>query len=106
MPSWKEEKERLRFLIKEGKLTDEMRVRIVIPSIDARSRMENNEKRKEIRLKTDEQNYKEFHTWREAYMITLGENPTLVMQAIIEAMKTFNVKGWFEKQGDEQQEPG
>jgi hypothetical protein len=98
VPRWAEEKERLRWLIKEGKLTDEMKVKIIIPSIDARSRMENREKRKRVCWNTDEQTYSEFAAIREAYMQTLEENPTLFGHAVVEAMKEFDVKGWFEGQ--------
>ena len=71
------------------------------PRREAKRRIENVEKRRRITLTTDEHNYTEFHVWREAYMHTLGENPTLVTQAIIQAMKEFDVKGWYEEQNRE-----
>jgi len=103
VPKWGEEKERLRYLIKSGKLTDEMKVKIVIPSLDARSRMENREKKRRVCWNTDEQNYSEFAAIREAYMLALEENPTLFGHAVVEAMREFDVKGWFEGQRAEEQ---
>jgi hypothetical protein len=70
------------------------------PRREAKRRIQNVEKRRRITLATDEANYTEFHVWRGAYMHTLGENPTLVTQAIIEAMKAFDLKGWYERQSD------
>ncbi len=105
VPKWAEEKERLRWLIKEGKLTNDMKVKIVIPSLDARSRMENREKKRRVCWNTDEQNYSEFAAIREAYMLTLEENPTLFGLAIVEAMKEFNLKGWLEEHENLQQKP-
>jgi len=35
-------------------------------------------------------------------MLTCGENPVLARQAIIEAMKAFNVKGWYESRMKDQ----
>jgi len=104
MPNWAEEKERLRWLIKEGKLTDDMKVKIVIPSLDARSRMENREKKRRVCWNTDEQSFAEFAAIREAYMLVLEENPTLFGHAVIEAMRQFDVKGWHEAQNVEQPE--
>jgi hypothetical protein len=99
VPEWREEKERLRWLIKEGKLTDDMKVKIVIPSLDARSRMENREKKKRVCWNTDEHNYSEFAAIREAWLTqVLEHNPTLFGHAVVEAMRTFDIKGWAEGQ--------
>jgi len=97
MPKWSEERERLRWLIKEGKLQDDEPCKVLFPRMDAKKRIQNKEKSKRIVMQTDEQNYSEFHAMREAYTLELGENPTLVMLAIIEAMKTFDVRGWKEQ---------
>jgi hypothetical protein len=96
MPKWKEEKERLRWLIKEGKLTDDEPCKVLFPRMDANKRIQNKEKAKRIVMQTDEQNYSEFHAMREAYTLELDENPTLVVLAIIQAMRTFDVRGWKE----------
>jgi hypothetical protein len=99
MPTWKEEKERLRWLIKEGKLTDDMHVRVIMPSLDARSRMENKEKRKRFCFNCTPADYSELAAINEAYMMTLDHNPSFRTAAFIEALKTFDVKGWAEEQG-------
>lgn len=68
------------------------------PRREASKRIENKEKKRRIVMQTDEQNYVEFQVWREAYMQKLDENPTLVTQAIIEAMKAFDLLAWRDEQ--------
>ena len=96
MPTLKEERDRLKWLIREGKINDETKIKIIIPSLDARSRMENREKKRRVCWNTDEQTYSEFAAMKEAYMLTLEQNPTLFGHAVVEAMKAFDVRGWFE----------
>jgi hypothetical protein len=96
MAKWGEIKARWGWL--NDHLADDEPVVFKLPRREARKRIENIEKRRRITLTTDEHNYTEFHVWREAYMHTLGENPTLVTQAIIQAMKEFDVKGWYDAQ--------
>jgi hypothetical protein len=84
----------------ERNVQDDEPVVLRFPRREASRRIENVEKRRRITLVTDEANYTEFHLWREAYMRVLGENPTLVTQAIIEAMKAFDVKDWYGRQSD------
>jgi hypothetical protein len=74
------------------------------PRRESRRRIQNTEKRRRITMATDEQNYAEFHAMREAYMLELNENPTLVTQAIIEAMKAFDVRGWKDSNNAESTE--
>ena len=99
MPTWKEERERLRWLVREGKLADDEPCKVIFPRREAKERIKNAAKHKRIVMQTDETNYTEFHAIREAYTLALNENPTLVVLAIIEAMKSFDVKGWYEGRG-------
>ena len=98
MPSWAEEKERLRWLIREGKLTDDMKVKIVIPKLDAEVKVENREKKKKFCFMTDEDGVSRLAALNEAYLRVLGENPSIRTAAWITALETFDVKGWYEKQ--------
>jgi len=100
MPSWKEEKERLRWLINEGKLTDDMKVKVVIPKLDAQIKVENREKKKKFCFMTDEDGVSRLAALNEAYIRVCGENPSIRTAAWIEALETFDVKGWYEKQDD------
>jgi hypothetical protein len=103
VPTLKEERERLKWLIREGKINDETRIaRIAIPSLDAKARIENREKKKQVRWNTDEQNYSEFAAVREAWMQELEQNPTLFGYAVVEAMRTFDVRTWYEDHATEQ----
>ena len=94
MAKWAEVKARWSWLCEN--ISDDEPVVFKLPRREARKRIINAEKKHRVVLVTDEQNYKEFHALREAYMQTLDENPTLVMHAIVEAMKEFDVKGWKE----------
>jgi hypothetical protein len=96
MAKWAEVKAHWAWL--NDHLADDEPVVFKLPRREARKRIQNAEKKRRIILQTDEQNYSEFQVWNEAYMYTLGENPTLRTQAIIEAMKQFDVKGWYEAQ--------
>lgn len=92
MASLKEERARLQFLEEHGH--GEELVHVVFPRREAIERIKNPNGKKRIVMVTDEQNYKEFHAMREAYMRALDENPVLTMHALIEAMKAFDVLGW------------
>jgi hypothetical protein len=94
VPTLKEERERIKWLLKEGKIDDNTKCKIILPSLDARSRMENKEKRKRVCWNTDEQTYSEFAAIREAYMLELEQNPTWFGHAVVEAMRAFDVRGW------------
>lgn len=96
MPGAKEELDRLAWLLREGKIQPDEKCKVILPRLEAKERIKNTEKRKRICLSTDEQNYSEFSAIREAYTLALNQNPTLVVEAIIEAMKEFDVKGWYE----------
>ena len=100
MAKWAEVKARWQWL--RDNLPDDEPVVFKLPRREARKRIVNAEKKHRVVLVTDAQNYKEFHAWREAYMQVLDENPTLVMHAIVEAMKEFDVKGWKERNAGEQ----
>lgn len=99
MAKWAEVKARWQWLNEH--LADDEPVVFKLPRREARKRIENKEKKRRITLQTDEQNYSEFQVWNEAYMQTCGENPTLRTQAIIEAMKAFDLKGWLAEQHSE-----
>src|SRR5690242_3966913 len=71
---------------------------ISFPRREARRRAANKEKRHRISFVTDEVTYQEFWQLREEWMREFGDNPTLVNQATIEAMKQFDVAVWKAKQ--------
>jgi hypothetical protein len=98
MPGAKEELDRLAWLLREGKIQPDEKCKVILPRLEAKERIKNTAKHKRIVMQTDETNYAEFHAMREAYTLALNQNPTLVVEAIIEAMKLFDVKGWFEQQ--------
>jgi hypothetical protein len=98
MPGAKEELDRLAWLLREGKIQPDEKCKVILPRLEAKERIKNTEKRRRICMNTDEANYSEFSAMREAYTLILNQNPTLVVEAIIEAMKEFDVKGWFERQ--------
>ena len=102
MAKWGEVKARWSWL--NNNLSDDEPVVFKLPRREARKRIQNIEKRRRIVLVTDEQNYSELHAMREAYMLELNENPTLVTQAIIEAMKAFDVRGWKDSNNAESTE--
>lgn len=98
MPKWAEIKARWGWL--NENLSDDEPVLFKLPRREARKRIENKEKRHRIVINCDETTYTEFHVWREAYMHTLGENPTLVGHAIVQAMKEFDVLAWKQEQAE------
>ena len=100
MPRWAEVKARWPWLLEH--LSDDEPVLFKLPRREARKRIENKEKRHRIVLNVDETTYTEFHVWREAYMHTLEENPTLVGHAIVQAMKEFDVMVWKQEQAEEE----
>jgi len=73
---------------------------IVLTRKEAQRRRANKEQRKRVIFDADPQGYAEFHAMREAWMGELGENPTLFLNAMLTAMKTFDVRGWHEEQQD------
>jgi len=94
MPSVKDVLEHCRWLVERGR-ADEKAV-LVLPRIESQKRRENKEQRKRIVMVVDPEFFSEWNVWHEAYMLTCGENPVLARQAIIEAMKAFDVKQWYE----------
>jgi hypothetical protein len=86
--------EHARWLIEHGRGKE--KGLLILPRVESQRRRENKEQRKRIVMVVDPEFYAEWATWHEAYMLTCGENPVLARQAIIEAMKVFNVKQWFE----------
>ena len=99
MAKWADVRERWSWL--NANLADDEPVVFKLPRREAKKRIRNTEKKHRITMVTDEQNYSEFHAMKEAYMLELGENPTMVVQAIVEAMKTFDVRGWKEDKEDD-----
>lgn len=67
------------------------------PRREAMRNIKNKKKSKRIVVTTDEQSFKEFHALKEAWMRELHENPTLFYHAMMEAMRTFDVRGWKEQ---------
>ena len=93
MPTVKDVLEHVKFLIEKGR-ADEKAV-LVLPRVESQKRRLNKEKKNRIVMVVDPEFFAEWATWHEAYMLTCGENPVLARQAIIEAMKAFDVKGWY-----------
>ena len=85
--------------------TDEPWSPVRWPRQEARKRISNERKSKRIVIVTDETNFSEFHALKEAYMRYTDENPTLVVLAIIQAMKDFDLKGWLEEQDETENKP-
>jgi hypothetical protein len=100
MPTLAEVYAKAKFLYEQGPAHHSRKCHFGLVDVEAKERILNPRKYRRIVISTDEQNYSEFAAMREAYSVTLNENPTLVVQAIIEAMKEFDVKGWFEKQNE------
>ena len=94
MPTVKDALEHARWLVEHGR-ADEKCV-LLLPRVLSQKRRENKEKKNRIVMVVDPEFFSEWNTWHEAYMLTCGENPVLARQAIIEAMKIFDVKGWYE----------
>jgi hypothetical protein len=78
---------------------------IVFPRRTAKKRVANKEKRKRVIFDVTELGYSQFHADREAWMITLGENPSLFEEALHEAMKTFDLMGWLQKEDEDENSP-
>ena len=99
MPKWGEVKARWPWLL--SNLQDDEPVLFKLPRREAKRNIKNLEKCKRIFIGTDEQNFAEFAAIKEAYMLALHENPTLVVHAMIQAMRTFDVRGWYENETKE-----
>ena len=85
---------------------DEPWSQIRFPRQEAKKRVKNERQSKRIVIVTDPQNFAEFHAMKEAYMAFCDENPTLVVLAMIEAMREFNLKGWLEERAGEKGQAG
>jgi hypothetical protein len=70
---------------------------VVFPRRTARRRIANKEKRRRIIFDTDELGYSRFHARKEAWLLELGDNPSLFAQALDECMAEFDLRGWVEK---------
>jgi hypothetical protein len=97
---------RIHWLIKEGKITGEDRCKLVCPKIDAKERIRNEKKQRRIVLVTDEFGFSQFHARKEAWMLSLDNNPSLFMTALDAAMSQFDVMGWKEEQEGQQESLG
>ena len=71
---------------------------VTFPRRAAKKRIANKEHRKRVIFDTDELGYSRFHSRREAWLLELKDNPSLFAEALDEAMKTFDVRSWKEKQ--------
>jgi hypothetical protein len=100
VPTVKDVLEHVKFLIEKGR-ADEKAV-LVLPRIESQKRRLNKEKKNRIVMVVDPEFFSEWNVWHEAYMLTCGENPVLARQAIIEAMKAFDVKGYYESRMKDQ----
>jgi hypothetical protein len=100
VPTVKDVLEHVKFLIEKGR-ADEKAV-LVLPRVESQKRRLNKEKKNRIVMVVDPEFFSEWNTWHEAYMLTCGENPVLARQAIIEAMKAFDVKGYYESRMKDQ----
>ena len=70
---------------------------VVFPRRTAQKRVANKEKRRQVRFNVTELGYSQFHADREAWMLHLGDNPSLFEEALHEAMAGFDVKLWKEQ---------
>jgi len=100
MPTVRDALEHARWLVEHGR-ADEKCV-LLLPRVLSQKRRENKEKKNRIVMVVDPEFYAEWHTWQEAYMQVCGENPTLMREAQMEAIKTFNVKGYYESRMKDQ----
>jgi len=100
VPTVKDVLEHVKFLIEKGR-ADEKAV-LVLPRIESQKRRLNKEKKNRIVMVVDPEFYAEWHTWDEAYMQVCGENPTIRRQGQLEAIKTFDIKGWYESRMKDQ----
>ena len=100
MPTVKDALEHARWLVEHGRA--EEKCVLLLPRVLSQKRRENKEKKNRIVMVVDPEFYAEWATWHEAYMLTCGENPVLARQAIIEAMKAFDVKGYYESRMKDQ----
>src|SRR5271170_2215236 len=99
MPTLGEERARIKHLLKTGRINDETRVKVVIPSIDVHERIRNERKIRRIVIQTDEVGVSEYAAIKEAWIREMpNQNPSMYFSALIESMKTFNVRGWVEEQ--------
>jgi hypothetical protein len=101
MPTVRDALEHARWLVEHGRA--EEKCVLLLPRVLSQKRRENKEKKNRIVMVVDPEFYAEWATWHEAYMLTCGENPVLARQAIIEAMKAFDVKFWYESRMTEGQ---
>lgn len=69
---------------------------VVFPRRQAKKRVANKEHRKRIIFDTDELGYSRFHARREAWLLELGDNPSLFAEALDKAMETFDIRGWMD----------
>jgi hypothetical protein len=100
MPTVKDALEHARWLVEHGRA--EEKCVLLLPRVLSQKRRENKEKKNRIVMVVDPEFFSEWNTWHEAYMLTCGENPVLARQAIIEAMKAFDVKGYYESRMKDQ----
>jgi hypothetical protein len=69
--------------------------------LDAKERIRNERKIKRVTINTDEHGVSQFAAIKEAWMGELNNNPSLFFTAVIQAMSTFDVRGWKEEQEGE-----
>ena len=77
------------------------------PRREAAKRIENKEKKREVRFRCDESTYTEFHIERERVLRELDENPTLFglyLCEVLKAQRNEDVAAW--KRGHEEGVPG
>jgi hypothetical protein len=97
MPSLREERERIKYLLREGKINDDTRVKIIIPSIDVHERIRNEKKIRRIVIQTDEDGVSDYAALKEATMRELDENPSLYFTWFMEALRNYNPRTWKEE---------
>jgi hypothetical protein len=80
---------------------DEPWSQIRFPRVDARKNIENKKKSKRIVITCDELAFSRWHARKEAWMLELGDSPTLFAEALDKCMETFDVRGWSEGRAKE-----
>jgi hypothetical protein len=89
VPTLREERERVKWLIREGKVGDEEPCKVVFPRLEAKKRAANKEKRCRVAFDTDPASYQDFHEQKERYIRLCNDNKTLGIHAMIAVLTAF-----------------
>ena len=96
MPEIKAEMIRVQWLLDNGVIGPDEPAKLILPRIDAKERIRNERKIRRITINTDEHGVSQFAAIKEAWMGELDNNPSLFFSAVIQALGTFDIRGWKE----------